>query len=310
MAKKTEIRNNYLELENINGVDIGKCTYVRPADALNPKEELRQEVLTLMEQADSPDDFPPIEVKLGNSGKYDIVDGEHRVHAHLAKLKNTKDLVWSKIKTYKTSPKSELQYKARSVTLSLAENDGKLTDKETFKAVSYLLSNSNGADDVIKMLGPNNTRIVNMVNKIVNNGVEEVAKQVSEGSISLDTASKITKKSPANQAGTAKAAKAMKDAGMSDKEVNKTLGLRKNRTKLISVKEAKEYALPIFEAFDTGYQEWVDQRSKNNARPLSEFLDDVTAVKFEVVCEFFGLSGYTTESCLEHFRDIEGELTS
>lgn len=304
---KTDIRNNYLELEKINGVDLKTFTYNRPTDALNPKEKIRNQVLTLMEQASSPDDFPPIEVKLGNSGKFDIVDGEHRVHAHLAKLKSTKDQVWSKIKTYKTSPKSQLEYKARSVVLSLSENDGKLDDQETFKAVSYLLANSNSAEEVINLLGPQNTRIVNMVNKIVNEGVEEVAKQVIEGNLSIDTASKITKKPAGEQAVTAKVASGMKKNGVADKDVNKALGLRKNRSKLVSVKEAKEYALVIFEAFDTGYQEWVDQRDDTNARPLSDFIDDDIATKFEVVSFFFGLENYTVDACLEHFRELEGD---
>lgn len=305
MTKLGTLKNNKINLVDIVGVDIDNLTYNRPPDAFNPKDKVREEVLELLNNAKSPDDLPPIEVTLDSQGMLKIVDGEHRVINNLRKAKMTGDDTWLKIKAYKTESKNESEYLARSIVLSLEESSGKLTDAETFKAVSRIFALSNSKDEVLDLLGHNNKRIVNVVEKVINDSIPDVANAVKSKNVSLDTASKISKAPVENQKVLVDTAVALKVNGKTDTEINKSLGLRKPKSKLMSFTDAVDYALPYFEAFSTGYEEWKDQKDQKNSKNLDEFVDSETITIFETICVFFGISENTMESRLEFFQVLE-----
>ena len=309
-AQLGDIKNNYVPLELIEGVDIDNLVYDRPTNALTPKIKVRQDVLDLLEQAGSPDDIPPIEIANGSvDGKFRLVDGEHRIINALTKIKKTGDASWSRIKTSKTAPKSETEYLARAVTLSLEENSGKLNDAETFAAVSKIVSLSNNKEEAIKLLGERNLRIVNMVEKIMNNASPEVADAVKTKNVSLDTATKISKLPKSEQGTIAKVAGDLKTAGLSDTVINKSLGLRKAKSTLIRWKDAVEYALGAFKDFHEGYQKWDKNRDDKNAKSLDHYVTVEVATRFETCCMFFGLDTLTFESQIDYFQNLEAEAS-
>lgn len=302
------IQKNLIPIEKIVGVDIKNLTFDRPKDLPNYKLKLREEVLDSLKQAKNPTDIPPIPVLHVGQGKYKIVDGEHRLRNALWKLKTTGDEIWKEIHVYKdTSVTNVLEGSVVGLKVALGESSSVLTDDETFLGVKDLLERfNNDKDEVLSLIGTQNKRVVNMVNEILENGTESLQEAIKEGGLDIKTADKIAKKGKNDEEkdNLANAAKALKQNGTSDKEVNRLLQLRKDKSKLISWKQALEYAMPIVEDFITGYDEYLDQKDSQTAKPLTDFVDEVYCVKFEVISAFFGFEEYTLDSQVENFRAI------
>lgn len=301
------MKSNLIPLTQIEGVDLDNLTFDRPKDLPNYKAKLRPEVLESLKTASSPEEIPPIPVYAVGKNKYKLIDGEHRLQNALFKLKATTDKQWEKINVFvDPSVKTEVDGCLVGFRSALQENFSALDDQETYRGVADLLEKLGGnTETLVEKIGVTNKRVVNMVNRIKSYGGDYLKKAIAEGNISLDTASKIVKVAEdTNQQTTlAVAAQSMAEEGATTTEINRSLGLRKDRAKLLSVKKALEYSLPIAKTTIDGYKQFEAQRSNPDAKGLRNFLTDIELTRFEVVCAFFGMEDYTMDSQIEFFQE-------
>jgi hypothetical protein len=243
---KLDFRNNFIDIENITGVDLKNATIVPDTRFTNCKTVLREEVMDSLMQCDNPKLLDPIKIFQDDKGEIHIVDGFHRLQRAL--IGQQTDEVWKRIPyTMFRGTVEDAQFEA--VRCNLEDSRGYLTPAEEMSVIMKWIDQGYEPEQILKKLGrsPENVRWVNKINDIRTKGIYAVESAVAESKIDITTAAKIARKNPSEQKAALEAAIVAVEEGKSLVEVRDAAGVKKTRKKMLSYAETLEYLFTFYD---------------------------------------------------------------
>lgn len=243
---KLDFRNNFIDIENIQGVDLVNAKITPDTRFTNCKTVLREEVMDSLMQCENPKLLDPIKIFQDDKGAIHIVDGFHRLQRAL--IGQLTDEVWKRIPyTVFRGTAEDAQFEA--VRCNLEDSRGYLTPAEEMSVIMKWIDQGYEPEQILKKLGrsPENVRWVNKINDIRGKGIFAVEDAVANNKIDITTAAKISRKSPTEQKEALEAAIVAVEAGKSIVEVRDAAGVKKTRKKMLSYAETLDYLFTFYD---------------------------------------------------------------
>lgn len=243
---KLDFRNNFIDIENITGVDLKNATITPDTRFTNCKTVLREEVMDSLMQCENPKLLDPIKIFQDDKGEIHIVDGFHRLQRAL--IGQQTDEVWKRIPyTMFRGTVEDAQFEA--VRCNLEDSRGYLTPAEEMAVIMKWIDQGYEPEQILKKLGrsPENVRWVNKINDIRTKGIYAVESAVAESKIDITTAAKIARKNPSEQKAALEAAIVAVEEGKSLVEVRDAAGVKKTRKKMLSYAETLDYLFTFYD---------------------------------------------------------------
>lgn len=189
---------NTIKLTDIYGVDVEGGVVNQHPNFLNPKLEIRREIIDNLKEALSSgkldiENLAPISVWENEDKETVVVDGFHRLTA-LVELANEEEDEWEDINcVHLQGDIKEMQ--VVQLMLAVQDTQSKLTEAEEVTAIKRLLNNGFNEADLLNHIGQGYSRLINKIKKISVND-PTVMEAVESGDITTAQAVKIVKNSP------------------------------------------------------------------------------------------------------------------
>lgn len=285
------VRPGFINLSDIYGVDLKKGTFTPHPDFPNPKTWIRDEVLSSLAEAKTPDDVPPIDVYLHKDGSVVVLDGGHRVLHAIRRAAGKEEGAWGKIKVSRfQGDVTEAQIRAALSNLEFSR--GHLTEAEEVGVVERLMKLGMDQDEIVAKAGRGNKRWINKIIKIIE-ATPDVLEAVKRGEISIETGSKIADHvDVTDQAEVVEKAKEL-EKSKGGVETRKDLGVRKERIKVATVKSMWKRLWSIYDEVRNDYG--------------TSKLDPETEGQWNVLMFYFGFEKTPHEDIVEKLDPLYDE---
>lgn len=287
------IRPGFITLESIYGVDIEAGTFVPHPDFPNPKQWVREDVMSSLGDARTPDDVPPIDVFLHKDGSVVVLDGGHRVLNALRRCGGLHTNMWEKIKVNRfIGSVTEAQIKAALSNLEFSR--GHLTEAEEVGIVERLMKFGMNQDEIIAKAGRGNKRWINKISKIIE-ATPDVLEAVKRGEISIETGAKIADRIDAPDQSDAVLQAAALEGEKGGTAARREMGLRKARIRVATVKAMWSRLWTIYEEVRGSY--------------ATTNLDAETEGQWDLFMFYFGFEKDSHDDIIERLDPMYAEYT-
>lgn len=291
----SNVKNAYVPIKALYGVDESTATITPHPDVFQPKTTIRREVIDSVKLAATCDAVPPIEIRLMEDGSLAVIDGYHRVTAFLEyNLENPKDDRFRRIRVIRNySSLEDAEFAA--VRENLDNGRSNLTPAEELTAFERFLQKGWTPDEINEKLGGGQKRYVKALDEIVNAN-PAIAEAVKQGHVSIETASKVARKTPVGQqaAVIAQAARIEKTKG--GVAARQETGLRSSKPSIMRLNEIYNWTATWFPM----YHEQV----RTEGMDVDENLEG----KFEAITAILKIDNMTPTKQLAYVNGIVTEI--
>lgn len=287
------VKPGFINITDIYGVDLKKGTFTPHPDFPNPKNSIRDLVMSSLGEAKTPDDIPPIDVFLHSDGSVVVLDGGHRVLHAIRRCAGNAKSPWGKIKVNRFFG-TVVEAQIRSTISNLDFTRGQLTEAEEVGVVERLMKLGMDQDEIIEKAGRGNKRWINKIIKIIE-ATPDVLEAVKRGELSIETGSKIADHvDVGDQAETVEKAKELEKT-KGGVEARKELGVRKERIKVATVKSMWKRLWAIYEEVKYDYG--------------TSRLDPETEGQWNILMFYFGFEKTPHNDIIEKLDPLYNEYT-
>lgn len=274
MTNISNFRNNWINIDEIYGVNVLTGEVNDHPDFPNPKSSIRENIIDDLMACDNADDVPPIEIWVNPDGGTIIcIDGKHRLTSFARKCSaNPESDKFNRIKCCRfNGTKEDAIFRAIKVNLNAARSN--LNEAEEMAAINMLLDRGYDAHAIAKRLGRTSPYFVNNIIAIGNSS-PVLANAVNDGHIEIQTAAHIAKKvGLPEQAEMVEKVKEVKKSGKSESEARVELGLRQGKRSILKLSEIENL---IGDNYSPDYQFMVKNQTVD---PYTHgFISALTAV--------------------------------